>query len=228
MPPRRPAEARPESAPAAPTGPQSATTTEGQPPVPTTAQASTPIGGKRRQTLLAHIAEWQRDLTEFEERGGHDRDRLALRGKLHNARDELHRYDIAATLAAESDVERRLLIQMREAVAAGSHVAAGAAERQLQEVRAARLAREQAEAEAAAARVDPAAAVARVVEQLQSFPDFLRRQIADALGATVHVHSDPPVLAIVPPPDDDGGSHHAQPSGRGLYQGRPRRVIGAP
>jgi hypothetical protein len=32
----------------------------------------------------------------------------------------------------------------------------------------------------------------------------------------------------VPPPDDDGGSHHAQPSGRGLYQGRPRRVIGAP
>jgi hypothetical protein len=176
--------------------------------------------------LLAQINEWERALADFNDRGGHDRDRLALIAKLHNARDELHRYDISRILAKTDDIEQRLIIEMREAVAAGSHVAAGAAERQLQEVRAARLAREQAEAEALAARVDPAAAVAKVVEQLQSFPDFLRRQIADALGATVHIHSDPPVLAVVPPPDDDGGSHHAQPSGRGLP--RPRRVIGAP
>jgi len=186
MPPRRPAEARPESAPAAHTGPQSATTTEGQPPAPTPAQAPTPIGGKRRQTLLAHIAEWERDLTEFEERGGHDRDRLALRGKLHNARDELHRYDIAATLAAESDVERRLLIQMREAVAAGSHVAAGAAERQLQEVRAARLAREQAEAEAAAARTPAGDVLEAVIAELLSLSDWERRQVLDRLSGTVH------------------------------------------
>ena len=220
MPPRRPAEARPESAPAAHTGPQSATTTEGQPPAPT------PSDDRRRQMLLAQINEWERALADFNDRGGHDRDRLALIAKLHNARDELHRYDISRILAKTDDIEQRLIIEMREAVAAGSHVAAGAAERQLQEVRAARLAREQAEAEALAARVDPAAAVAKVVEQLQSFPDFLRRQIADALGATVHIHSDPPVLAVVPPPDDDGGSHHAQPSGRGLP--RPRRVIGAP
>ena len=186
MPPRRPAEARPESAPAAPTGPQSTTTTEGQPPASTPAQASTPIGGKRRQTLLAHIAEWERDLTEFEERGGHDRDRLALRGKLHAARDELHRYDIAATLAAESDVERRLLIQMREAVAAGSHVAAGAAERQLQEVRAARLAREQAEAEAAAARTPAGDVLEAVIAELLSLSDWERRQVLDRLSGTVH------------------------------------------
>jgi hypothetical protein len=186
MPPRRPAEARPESAPAAHTGPQSATTTEGQPPASTPVQASTPIGGKRRQTLLAHIAEWERDLAEFEERGGHDRDRLALRGKLHNARDELHRYDIAATLAAESDVERRLLIQMREAVAAGSHVAAGAAERQLQEVRAARLAREQAEAEAAAARTPAGDVLESVIADVLSMSDWERRQILDRLAPTVH------------------------------------------
>jgi hypothetical protein len=186
MPPRRPAEARPESAPAAPTGPQSATTTEGQPPASTPAQAPTPIGGKRRQTLLAHIAEWERDLTEFEERGGHDRDRLALRGKLHAARDELHRYDIAATLAAESDVERRLLIQMREAVAAGSHVAAGAAERQLQEVRAARLAREQAEAEALAARTPAGDVLEAVIAELLSLSDWERRQVLDRLSGTVH------------------------------------------
>jgi hypothetical protein len=186
MPPRRPAEARPESAPAAHTGPQSATTTEGQPPAPTPVQASTPIGGKRRQTLLAHIAEWERDLAEFEERGGHDRDRLALRGKLHAARDELHRYDIAATLAAESDVERRLLIQMREAVAAGSHVAAGAAERQLQEVRAARLAREQAEAEAAAARTPAGDVLEAVIADLLSLSDWERRQVLDRLAGTVH------------------------------------------
>jgi hypothetical protein len=149
-------------------------------------QASTPIGGKRRQTLLAHIAEWERDLAEFEERGGHDRDRLALRGKLHAARDELHRYDIAATLAAESDVERRLLIQMREAVAAGSHVAAGAAERQLQEVRAARLAREQAEAEAAAARTPAGDVLEAVIADLLSLSDWERRQVLDRLAGTVH------------------------------------------
>jgi hypothetical protein len=186
MPPRRPAEARPESAPAAHTGPQSATTTEGQPPASTPAQASTPIGGKRRQTLLAHIAEWERDLAKFEEVGGHDRDRLALRGKLHAARDELHRYDIAATLAAESDVERRLRIQMREAVAAGSHVAAGAAERQLQEVRAARLAREQAEAEAAAARTPAGDVLEAVIADLLSLSDWERRQVLDRLSGTVH------------------------------------------
>jgi hypothetical protein len=186
MPPRRPAEARPESAPAAHTGPQSATTTEGQPPASTPAQAAVPIGSRRRQTLLAHITEWERDLAEFEERGGHDRDRLALRGKLHAARDELHRYDIAATLAAESDVERRLLIQMREAVAAGSHVAAGAAERQLQEVRAARLAREQAEAEAAAARTPAGDVLESVIADVLSMSDWERRQILDRLAPTVH------------------------------------------
>lgn len=186
MPPRRPAEARPESAPAAHTGPQSATTIEGQPPASTPAQAAVPIGSRRRQTLLAHITEWERDLAKFEEVGGHDRDRLALRGKLHAARDELHRYDIAATLAAESDVERRLLIQMREAVAAGSHVAAGAAERQLQEVRAARLAREQAEAEALAARTPAGDVLESVISDVLSMSDWERRQILDRLAPTVH------------------------------------------
>jgi hypothetical protein len=225
QPPQAPASAAAASS--SPAAPEAAATPATQGAAPKAAPA-TPYGGRRRQTLLDQLEDWRTLRDEMRERQANDREMLQVTGKVHEAQDAIHAYDVAAVLHSEADPERRLGVQVREALASRSHVAAGAAERQLQEVRTARLAREQAEAEAAAARVDPAAAVAKVVEQLQSFPDFLRRQIADALGATVHVHSDPPVLAIVPPPDDDGGSHHAQPSGRGLSQGRPRRVIGAP
>ena len=147
----------------------------------------TPYGGRRRQTLLDQLEDWRTLRDEMRERQANDREMLQVTGKVHEAQDAIHAYDVAAVLHSEADPERRLGVQVREALASRSHVAAGAAERQLQEVRAARLAREQAEAEARAQQQSPDAALDALIATLLDQPDHVRRRVAQALGGSVHV-----------------------------------------
>jgi len=184
QPPQAPASAAAASS--SPAAPEAAATPATQGAAPKAAPA-TPYGGRRRQTLLDQLEDWRTLRDEMRERGANDRELLQVTGKVHEAQDAIHAYDVAAVLHSEADPERRLGVQVREALASRSHVAAGAAERQLQEVRAARLAREQAEAEARAQQQSPDAALDALIATLLDQPDHVRRRVAQALGGSVHV-----------------------------------------
>jgi type IV secretory pathway VirB10-like protein len=121
------------------------------------------------------------------------------RRALEEAIDAVHAHREAQRLAAEHDPEARAARMTAMALAAGSHVAAGAHERQLQTLRAAREDAERAAQEAAAARTTPTVAFEALIERCVSLPDALRRRLADALGATVHVVAPP---APAPAPDE--------------------------
>jgi hypothetical protein len=184
QPPQAPASAAAASS--SPAAPEAAATPATQGAAPKAAPA-TPYGGRRRQTLLDQLEDWRTLRDEMRERQANDREMLQVTGKVHEAQDAIHAYDVAAVLHSEADPERRLGVQVREALASRSHVAAGAAERQLQEVRAARLAREQAEAEARAQQQSPDAALDALIATLLDQPDHVRRRVAQALGGSVHV-----------------------------------------
>lgn len=184
QPPQAPASAAAASS--SPAAPEAAATPATQGAAPKVAPA-TPYGGRRRQTLLDQLEDWRTLRDEMRERQANDREMLQVTGKVHEAQDAIHAYDVAAVLHSEADPERRLGVQVREALASRSHVAAGAAERQLQEVRAARLAREQAEAEARAQQQSPDAALDALIATLLDQPDHVRRRVAQALGGSVHV-----------------------------------------
>lgn len=176
----------PAAAPSSPAAPEAAVTSAPHGAAPRVA-SPTPYGGRRRQTLLDQLEDWRTLREQMQERGAHDRELLQVTAKMHEAQDAIHAYDVAAVLHAEADPERRLGVQVREALASRSHVAAGAAERQLQEVRAARLAREQAEAEARAQQQSPDAALDALIATLLDQPDHVRRRVAQALGGSVHI-----------------------------------------
>jgi hypothetical protein len=169
----------------------------------------------RRPALLASLAWWTERVDAMIEGGGQDRDIHAARLKVEEYTERLYHLEVANHLHHVRDPESRASVLIGLAVADGSHTAAGAHERALQALRAEREARELAERERLAAQTDPQAAVGKLIEELSILPDSMRREIADAIGATVHVHGDAPVLAVVPPLPPDPG---AVPKGR--------RVIG--
>lgn len=181
-----------------------------------------PTAKSRRQSLEASRQWWENRVADMIQDGRADRDIKEARVKVEEFTDKIYHLDIANKLVGVSDAEQRARVLTGLAIADGSHTAAGAHERTLQQLRAEREARELAERERAEAQTDPQAAVASLTELILTLPDSVRREIADAIGATVHVHGDAPVLAVVPPlpPEPAGG---AVPS-----TGPTRRIIGRP
>lgn len=186
------------------------------------ADQSAPTAKSRRASLEASRRWWEERVQAMIDGQRQDRDIQAGRLKVEEYTDRIYQLDVANLLYEVKDAEKRAKVLIGLAVADGSHTAAGAHERTLQQLRAEREARELAERERAEAQTDPQAAVAALTEMILTLPDSVRREIADAIGATVHVHGDAPVLAVVPPlpPEPAGG---AVPS-----TGPTRRIIGRP
>ena len=187
------------------------------------ADQSAPTAKSRRASLEASRSWWEDRVQAMIDGQRQDRDIQAGRLKVEEYTDRIYQLDVANLLYEVKDAEKRAKVLIGLAVADGSHTAAGAHERTLQTLRAEREAREFAERERAEAQTDPEAAVAALTELILTLPDSVRRQIADTIGATVHVHGDaPPVLAVVPPlpPESGAGAVPASSSGR--------RVIGRP
>lgn len=215
---------------------------------PKTAADTAAAPGTRLIDLEERVTWWRERVDHLLSEGGQPRDVKEARRHMEEAVDRVHHFRLAKALLSVTDPERRALILATSAVADGSHVAAGAHERQLQSLRAARLAEELAEQERRRNATDPAVAFEVLLEELAGLPDGLRRRAADRLGATVHVVGTTP--PAVPTPDDAGGATAAPDVPAGAVVARPpaaqpattqrptappaadpaprRRVIGAP
>jgi hypothetical protein len=169
---------------------------DSSPPAADTAAAP----GQRLVDLEERVTWWRDRVETLLEAGGPPRDIKEARRHMEEAVDRVHAFKLARALMVVTDPERRALILATSAVADASHVAAGAHERQLQSLRAARLAEEAAEAERLRNTTDPAVAFEQLLDQLAQLPDGLRRRAAERLGATVHVATlgSPPVTAAAP------------------------------
>lgn len=208
--------------------------------------------GQRLVDLEERVSWWRDRLEVLLNNDAQPRDVKEARRHLEEAVDRVHSFRLARALLAITDPERRALVLATSAVADASHVAAGAHERQLQSLRAARLAEEAAEAERLRNTTDPAVAFEQLLDQLAQLPDGLRRRAAERLGATVHVTApagSPPVTAAAPEVASAASAAQAAPelppgavvarapaaapgaaSGGTAAAGpvAPRRVVGAP
>jgi hypothetical protein len=206
----------------------------------------------RREQLLLHLERVRVEARRLETDEGADRDRRALLLELRDAERAVFHYDLSRAIDRITDPEERARQLMSAAVADGSHVAAGRHEAAYQALRGARLAREQADAEAAADQQTPAEALTALVEHLLTLGDRERRVIHDALAPTVHVYQPPapvppeavPVAAEPPAPSGPtvatpagpgpavGASGAPQPAGQPIAQPTPaprvRATVAAP
>lgn len=112
-------------------------------------------------------------------------DRLRAIAALRQATDDRDRYLLAQMLRRVADPIERAGHMVTMAVLSGSYVAAQSAERSHMALRAERELQRLEAAEAAALAVDPASEMGRLIAACLALPDAQRRELADAVGATV-------------------------------------------
>jgi hypothetical protein len=135
----------------------------------------------RRALLDDQIAEWDALLEgEYPPPAQHFINALTKRQALQSA--ILH-VDVAEEMERTESAEERARIAMVMAAAAGSHIAAEKASRELDRLRQDRLAREAAEAERAALSTSPTEALQALARQLLTAPQGDRAWLAAVLSS---------------------------------------------